>query len=50
MTLKDLINNIPKSKYNYLITSKAYYNDQMESSPIEAVYLDDNNEELIIEW
>lgn len=50
MTLLDLIKCMPESKYNYNITAKAYYNDNMESQPIQGAYLDDENKELVIKW
>ena len=50
MTISELIQNLPKNKYEYIISTQAYYNDNMESKPIEGAYLDDENKELVIEW
>ena len=50
MTVEELIDLLPKRTYSYDITAKAYHNDNADPEYIEAVYIDDDTKQLVIEW
>ena len=50
MTIGDLMRYLPEGKFDYEICAVAYNNDNMEPGPIEGIYLDDKNKQLVIEW